>query len=104
MKTLRQLTHKEKLIEKNYELKKWKILLNLIAKEIGQDKIIEIAKSKDYPKTKKEIIKMIKQGELINDLPRHMMFEGIINAIKDGCAVDNLIPYVKWSDIEKVIG
>ena len=100
----RKLTHQEELIEKDYELKKWKILLNLVAESIGQDKIIEIAKDGRYPKTKEQIVEMIEQGKLIRDLPRHMMFEGITGIIKDGAPVDGMSPYVKWSDIEKIIG
>lgn len=93
----RQLTPEEKLIEKDYELKKWKILLNLVAKEIGKDKVIEIARSDDYPKTDEQIIEMLEQGKLIKDLPRHKLPSHKIEFLS------TYEDYVKWSDIEKII-
>ena len=66
MKKHRKLTHKEEIIELEYELKKWKILLNLISKDIGQDKVIEIARNDNYPKDQKQLIEMIEQGKTCN--------------------------------------
>jgi hypothetical protein len=66
MKKHRKLTHKEEIIELEYELKKWKILLNLISKDIGQDKVIEIARNDNYPKDQKQLIEMIEQGKICN--------------------------------------
>lgn len=66
MKKHRKLTHKEEITELEYELKKWKILLNLISKDIGQDKVIEIARNDNYPKDQKQLIEMIEQGKICN--------------------------------------
>lgn len=101
MKSVRNPTDKEQLIEAQYKLKQWQILLQLIGKEIGQDKIIEIAKSSDYPKNDDQIKVMIEQGKALKDLERYRMFTDDDIGLNHAEREDG--EWVKWSDIEKII-
>jgi len=105
MEQKRELTDLEKLIESEYNLKKWKILLNLVAQEIGQDKILEIAKSSDYPKTKEEISQMVEQGKLLKDLDRYNIksIHGLSGDVTKFEELNMSGEYVKWSDIEEIL-
>ncbi len=103
----RTLTDAEKPIEANYKLAQFTRLLSLVGKEIGTDKIIEIAKSNEYPKTKEQIIEMIEKGKGLKDLDRYDAMEWIdeTNPDKESWPECNDSgDWVKWSDIEKIIG
>lgn len=99
-------THQEEIIELEYKLKQFTTLLHLVGKEIGLDKVIEIAKSSDYPKTDEQIVEMIEQGRLIKDLDRYE-FEIAVDRHEEGTVIEDnkskLGEWVKWSDIEYVI-
>lgn len=60
----RVLTPLEQIVELKYNATKLKMLLHLISEEIGMDKIIELAKYSKYPKTREELIKVIKEGKI----------------------------------------
>jgi len=98
-KANRKLTKDEEIVELQYRLKQFTRLLSLVGKEIGQDKIIEIAKSNEYPKTKEQIIEMIEQGRGLKDVNRYQIST-------DGQGIGHLQingEWVKWEDIEKLI-
>ena len=94
----RQLTDPEKVIQAEYKLKQWQVLLSLVAKDIGKDKLIEIAKSEQYPKNDAQIEAMIEQGNSLRDLDRYEKdFEA------DWFHKEEYGEWVKWEDIEKII-
>lgn len=61
---MRVLTHKEQVVELEYDLTKLKILLHVISEEITMDKIIELAENSNYPKTRDELIQIVKEGKI----------------------------------------
>jgi len=100
----RQPTPGEQVIEAQYKLKQVTRLLAMIGKEIGADKIIEIAKSNDYPKTDEQIIEMVDKGKRLGDLDRYNLWH---NHMDDKIEYDEPEPngdWVRWSDVEKLIG
>lgn len=98
----RTLTDSEKVVQAEYKLAQFTRLLALVGKEIGTDKIIEIAKSSDYPKTDDQVKAMIEQGKSLKDLPRHTVYAAFID--KAASEEDEKGDWVKWEDIEKIIG
>lgn len=98
----RVLDAKEELIEAQYKLKQFTTLLALVSKDIGQDKIIEIARSSDYPKTDEDIEKMIEQGKLLKDIQRWHMSSEKGNTIII-CEHLDLGNWAYWEDVEKII-
>lgn len=61
---MRTLTPLEQIVELKYDMTKLKILLHLISEDIGMDKVIELAKDSSYPKTREELVKIIKEGKI----------------------------------------
>lgn len=103
----RQPTPGEQVIEAQYKLKQVTRLLAMIGKEIGADKIIEIAKSNDYPKTTDQVKEMIDKGKRLGDLDRYDAMEWIdeTNTDKESWPECNDSgDWVRWSDVEKLIG